>query len=141
VHRVPVPDADQGMSRSLVRGIDALQGSAGPQDGLMILPADMPLVQTSTLLAVAREIEHHPVAYAQYRGRRGHPVGFAAELYSELVLLNGDEGARRLVARYPAYGVEVGDPGVLVDIDTDADLRAARALQAAPVMHPAPPGA
>ena len=65
----------------------------------------------------------------------------AAELYSELVLLNVDEGARRLVARYPAYGVEVGDPGVLVDIDTDADLRAARALQAAPVMHPAPPGA
>ena len=27
----------------------------------------------------------HAVAYAQQRGRRGHPVGFSAELYSELV--------------------------------------------------------
>ena len=27
---------------------------------------------------------HHAVAYAQHRGQRGHPVGFAAELYPEL---------------------------------------------------------
>jgi molybdenum cofactor cytidylyltransferase len=58
-------------------------------------------------------------------------VGFAAELYSELVLLKGDEGARRIVARYPAFGVEVADAGVLMDIDTPADLDAARAAAAA----------
>jgi molybdenum cofactor cytidylyltransferase len=39
--------------------------------------------------------------------------------------LSGDEGARRLVARYPAYGIELDDAGVLVDIDTVADLEAA----------------
>ena len=55
-------------------------------------------------------LEHHAVAYAQHHGRRGHPVGFSAELYSELMMLSGDEGARRLVARYPAIGVEVGRP-------------------------------
>jgi molybdenum cofactor cytidylyltransferase len=58
--------------------------------------------------------------------RRGHPVGFATELYSELVTLSGDEGARRLVARYPAYGLEVEDSGVLVDVDTTADLERLR---------------
>ena len=63
----------------------------------------MPLVQPATLLAVARALDHHAVAYAQYRGRRGHPVGFAAELYSELTELSGDEGARRIIARYPAF--------------------------------------
>ena len=77
---------------------------------------------------------HHPVVYAQHRGRRGHPVGFASELYSELALLSGDEGARRLVARYPAQGVEVDDPGVLLDVDTIADLTGLRRqLDAAPV--------
>jgi molybdenum cofactor cytidylyltransferase len=49
-------------------------------------------------------------------------VGFSAELYSELATLSGDEGARRLIARYPAHGVELDDPGVLVDVDTQADL-------------------
>ena len=45
----------------------------------------------------------HAVVYAQHKGVRGHPVGFSAELYSELIALRGDEGARRLVARYPAH--------------------------------------
>src|SRR5205085_1041517 len=36
-------------------------------------------------------------------------------------------GARRLVARYPAYGVEIDDPGILIDIDTEEDLASARA--------------
>ena len=87
----------------------------------------MPLVQPATLQAVARQLDHHPVAYAQHRGKRGHPVGFAAELYSELVALTGDEGARRLVARYPAFAVELDDPGILVDIDTATTSESARA--------------
>ena len=62
----------------------------------------------------------------QHRGRRGHPVGFAAELFSELVMLKGDEGARRLLARYPTAAVELDDPGVLLDIDTVDDLAAAQ---------------
>jgi molybdenum cofactor cytidylyltransferase len=74
------------------------------------------------MLAVARQLDEHPIAYAQYKGRRGHPVAFSAELYSELVELSGDEGARRLLARYPAVGIELDDPGVLVDVDTRADL-------------------
>jgi len=36
--------------------------------------------------------------------------------------LQGNEGARRIVARYPAQGVDVDDPGVLVDVDTREDL-------------------
>ena len=91
------------------------------------------MVQPETLVAVARELAQHPVAYAQYRGRRGHPVGFSAELYSELATLSGDEGARRLVARYPAHAVDVDDPGVLIDIDTEADLDVLRAAGAAAV--------
>jgi len=77
-------------------------------------------------LAVARLLDDHAVVYAQHRGKRGHPVGFAPELYSELLALSGDEGARRLVARYPAFGVELDDPGILVDIDTEEDLVSAR---------------
>jgi molybdenum cofactor cytidylyltransferase len=90
----------------------------------------MPLVQPTTLRSVGQLLDHHPVAYAQHRGKRGHPVGFSAELYSELVRLTGDEGARRLVARYPSKGVEVDDPGVLMDIDTVDDLSHVRATYA-----------
>ena len=114
--------ASLGMGYSISAGV-ASRPDAG---GWLILPGDMPRVQPATLQAVARELEDHAVAYAQYRGRRGHPVAFSSELYSELIGLTGDEGARRLVARYPAVGVEVDDPGVLVDVDTQDDLERVR---------------
>jgi molybdenum cofactor cytidylyltransferase len=115
-------EAARGMGSSIAAGVSA----RGDARGWLVLPADMPLVRPQTIRAVAAALADHPVAYAQYRGRRGHPVGFSPELYSELVVLQGDEGARRLVARYPAFAVDVDDPGVLVDIDTPADLSAAR---------------
>ena len=111
-----------GMGHSISAGVAVRPHAAG----WLILPGDMPLVQPSTLVAVARLLDDHPVVYAQHRGKRGHPVGFAPELYSELLALGGDEGARRLIARYPAFGVELDDPGILIDIDTTDDLEAAR---------------
>ena len=115
-----------GIGYSIAAGVAARPDASG----WLILPADMPMVQAATLAFVARHLDHHAVVYAQYQGRRGHPVGFSSELYSELVSLQGDEGARRLVARYPAHAVDVDDPGVLIDIDTEADLNAARSAQA-----------
>ena len=119
---LPAADAAHGMGASIATGVAERSGAPG----WLILPGDMPLVQPSSILAVAGALQDHVIAYAQHRGRRGHPVGFSAELYSELVTLTGDEGARRVVARYPAHGQEVDDRGVLVDIDTPADLEAAR---------------
>ena len=122
-----------GMGYSISVGV----GARPDADGWLILPGDMPRVQPVTLQAVARQLEEHAIAYAQYKGRRGHPVGFSPELYSELSALSGDEGARRLIARYPAFGVEVDDPGVLVDVDTLADLDRVRRSDTA-VAAPAP---
>lgn len=114
--------AARGMGHSISCGVGERSGAPG----WLILPGDMPLVRPRALLAVATALEHHPVVYAQCRGQRGHPVGFAAELYSELVMLKGDDGARRVVLRYPAHGEDIDDEGVLLDIDTASDLAAVR---------------
>src|SRR5471032_1093605 len=111
-----------GMGDSIAAGV-SIHASA---TGWLVLPADMPLVRPSSLRAVSAALDQQPIAFAQHRGRRGHPVGFGAELFSELVMLKGDEGARRLLARYPTAAVELDDPGVLFDIDTVDDLDAAR---------------
>ena len=113
----------RGMGDSIAAGVEARSDASG----WLLLPADMPRVKPSTIRAVAQALDGNPVAFAQHHGRRGHPVGFSAELYSELIALTGDEGARRLVARYPAQAVEVDDPGVLIDIDTAEDLEEQRA--------------
>jgi molybdenum cofactor cytidylyltransferase len=124
-------EARRGMGRSIASGVAERASSSG----WLMLPADMPLVRPDTLRAVAAALEQHAVVYAQHHGRRGHPVGFGAELYSELIRLDGDEGARRIVARYPVHGLEVNDPGVLVDVDTVADLAAVRSFATAALVR------
>lgn len=111
-----------GMGYSIAAGV-AARPHAG---GWLVLPGDMPMVQPASLKRVAELLSQYVVVYAQHRGRRGHPVAFAAELFSELVLLTGDEGARRLLARYPSHGLELDDPGVLLDVDTTEDLSRVR---------------
>jgi molybdenum cofactor cytidylyltransferase len=120
-----------GMGDSIAAGV-SIHASA---TGWLVLPADMPLVRPSSLRAVADALDQQPIAFAHHRGRRGHPVGFGAELFSELVMLKGDEGARRLLARYPTAAVELDDPGVLFDIDTVDDLAVAqRRLEGRPTI-------
>lgn len=135
---VEVPEQDTagllGMGYSIASGVAA----SADAPGWLVLPGDMPLVRPSTIVAVAEALPQHAVAYAQHQGRRGHPVAFAAELYSELVRLTGDEGARRVVARFPSFGVEVDDPGVLVDLDTAEDLDALQAQRPATAQGGAP---
>ena len=117
-------EAARGMGATIAAGVAERSGAPG----WLVLPGDMPLVRPDTLLAVATALEQHPVAYAQHKGRRGHPVAFAAELYSELIQLSGDDGARRVMLRYPAHGQEVPDAGVLQDVDTVMDLERLRKM-------------
>jgi molybdenum cofactor cytidylyltransferase len=100
-------------------------------DGWVVLPAERPLVQPATLRAVGQALAEHQVAYAQHQGRPGEPTGYAAELFSELILLDSDDAPRRLAARYPALGGEVDDPGVLLDAASGDGLARARAVVAA----------
>ncbi len=125
---LPAQAAAQGMGRSIAAGVSA----AANAPGWLILPGDMPLLKTETLRSVAAQLQQDPVVFAQYRGQRGHPVGFSAELYSELIALEGDEGARRLLARYAAQPVVVDDPGVLLDVDTAEDLARVQARHSEP---------
>ncbi len=129
---VVLPEVGSPGSGPLGMGFSIAAGVAARSDGggWLVLPGDMPLVRPSSLVRVAQGLAQHAVVFAQHRGRRGHPVGFAAELFSELVQLTGDEGARRLMARYPSQGIELDDPGVLVDVDTQDDLASVRASAA-----------
>ncbi|MFO1277476.1 MAG: nucleotidyltransferase family protein [Sphaerotilus natans] len=128
-----------GAGYSIAAGVTARAQACG----WLVLPGDMPRVRPQTLQLMARAVGQGaaPIACAQHLGRAGHPVGLAAEMYNELSRLSGDQGLRRLLARYPSFPVETGDPGVLIDIDTREDLeRLIAAEPAFSVRQPVPLG-
>lgn len=113
--------ADEGMGASLACGVAASRVATGWVIGL----ADMPSIHSTTIAAVAATLAGGArLAAPVHEGTRGHPVGFTAEFGPELVALDGDEGARRIVAAHQAdlELITVDDPGILHDIDTPADL-------------------
>ncbi|MGH6647464.1 nucleotidyltransferase family protein [Aquabacterium sp.] len=106
------------LARAVAAGVEASANAPG----WLLLPADMPMLQVDTLRAVAHAVALYTVVFPQYRHRRGHPVGFSAELFSELIRLDNERDLARLTARYPAMGVDVDDPGVLMAHDAQSGL-------------------
>jgi molybdenum cofactor cytidylyltransferase len=115
--------ADTGMGASLAAGVAA----SGDARGWLIVLADMPAIQVSTLQRVAHAIDHGAVLAAPFHaGLRGHPVGFHSSVRDELLALSGETGARDILTRHAAAltRLDVDDAGVLLDVDTPADLAA-----------------
>lgn len=111
--------------------IAAAVRSTAQANGWLILPADLPLIQSDTLHAVATALQHYAVVVPTYRGQRGHPVGFSAGCREALLALKGDHGAAAVVRSHPAFELAVNDAGCVTDIDTLDDLQLAERLMAA----------
>jgi molybdenum cofactor cytidylyltransferase len=113
--------AAEGMGASLACAAQA----AGKRAGYLVALADMPYIRRSSIAAVRQALEGGAALAAPYfRARRGHPVGIAGRFYEQLLELGGDEGAKKILAAHERELVKIpiGDPGVIRDIDTPADL-------------------
>ena len=122
------PDFAGGLASSVKAGIAAVPADA---DGAVICLGDMPMIDAHL---IDRLIE----AFAPDRGnlivvpvcdnRRGNPVLWSRRFFDELMTLDGDIGARHLIARHgeAVAEVTVEGHGAFLDIDTPQALDAAR---------------
>lgn len=134
VRLVEVPDAADGMSRSIIRGLSALAG-AGPEDGLMILPADMPGFSAKALADLISRFRAEPDLVwrgGATDGTPGHPAIFPHDLWPELARITGDEGGRSVLKRHKDRVRQVPLPGTMatLDLDTPEDWAAYLTRQA-----------
>ena len=112
-----------GMGDSIAAAVRATSGAAG----WMILPGDLPLIQPQTLRDLAEAQPECDVLAPVHRGRRGHPVRFAARFGPTLMALTGDQGAAGIARAAGVTEWVVGDAGCVTDIDTMQDLQRAAA--------------
>lgn len=116
------PHAARGMGASFAHGVGARRNA----DGWVIALADMPSIKSATIAAIVRELEAGKELVAPvYQGQRGHPVGFGKRFGAQLAALDGDAGARDIIAAHKGELtlVECDDPGILHDIDRREDLK------------------
>jgi molybdenum cofactor cytidylyltransferase len=120
------PDHAQGLSTSLKAGIAALPDDS---DAALVLLGDMPKVSSAhldRLIAAFNPDEGREICVPTYRAKRGNPVLWARRFFAEMMALEGDTGARTLIGTHAEVvgEVEMGDDGVLIDVDTPDALAA-----------------
>lgn len=118
---VEVPDAAQGMSRSIIRGLSSINGP-GPEDGVMILPADMPGFSAKALADLISRFRAEPELIwrgGTTDGQPGHPTILPHDLWPELAKITGDEGGRSVLKRHVDRVRHVPLPGNMAVLDLD----------------------
>lgn len=114
-------EAHLGMGATIAKGVLSSQTA----HAWLIALADMPWVEVGSIKKLAASLKQgHDLVAPVFNGRRGHPVGFGSSYRQELSQLSGDIGAKSIVERDSDSLILIpcGDPGVLLDIDTPADL-------------------
>ena len=100
-------------------------------DGAVVCLGDMPLIDAALidrLIEAFAPDRGHLITVPVAEGRRGNPVLWSRRFFRELMTLDGDTGARHLIAKHAEAVTEVpveGDSAFL-DIDTPQGLEAAR---------------
>lgn len=111
-HTLHIPHA--GMGDSIAVGVQATESA----HGWLVLPADLPLIQANSLLAVAQALQNHAVVVPFFQNQKGHPVGFDRSCQHDLMHLTGDRGASAVVNKYGAFRLTLEDLGCVLDVDT-----------------------
>ena len=121
VNIVHNPNYAEGMSSSIKAGVRALPTEL---DGVVLCLGDMPLVVSTHLDLLINNFSFN-IACAPYnKGRRGHPVLFPRSMFSDLLQLSGDGGARMLLEQLESTisKIDVNDEGIFFNVNRSTDL-------------------
>lgn len=119
VTRVVNPDPERGMFSSIRTGVAA----AAAGDLLLVLPADMPFVKAETVRnIVAASGAAAAIVAPAFDGKHGHPVALPFTLRDEILNEPATSTLATVLERHPREWIDVGDRGVVRDVDTRGDL-------------------
>jgi molybdenum cofactor cytidylyltransferase len=128
VTRVANPDYATGLASSLKAG---LRGVPPQCTGALIVLGDMPRItpgHIDKLISVFEVAKGAGIIVPVHEGRQGNPILWPAAYFPELLQLEGDAGAKRLLAAHAGAVCEIdlGTDAIFVDVDTPDALAAVR---------------
>jgi molybdenum cofactor cytidylyltransferase len=129
VHTVIHTRYDEGISHSLRTGLIEVKDGF---PSVMFLLGDQPMVDSRLidLLLTSFWKSEKDICVPTHKGRQRNPCIFSQKYYGQLLKLQGDIGARNIIKSNPddVLSVEVDDPISFLDIDTEKDIDALKAI-------------
>jgi molybdenum cofactor cytidylyltransferase len=123
------PDFADGLATSVRTGIATVPPAA---DGAVICLGDMPQVDAALINRLIDAFDPEQGALGvvpSINGKRGNPVLWSRRFFPDLMAIEGDVGARRLLGRYGEAVIELPVTGkaAFTDIDTQEALAGLKA--------------
>lgn len=119
-------DFQRGMFSSVQEGVRHLEG-----DAFFMTPGDYPFITprvyrilTNAMETVSRETD---IFIPTFNGRKGHPVLMKKRMVNEILDEPVDSMLKTVINRNTFAPVEVGEEGILIDVDTPEDYEKAKA--------------
>jgi molybdenum cofactor cytidylyltransferase len=115
------PDWQEGMASSIRAGINRLKQNEQNFDSVILMLCDQPFVDAGLLDQLIQNKQAKGIVACAYNETIGPPVLFDRKYFDEMLLLKGQEGAKKLILKYPDDVETVPFPLGAVDIDTMED--------------------
>lgn len=117
---------EEGMASSIKAGMQFMLKKYLHLNGIMMMVCDQPYVSSQHLRSlVDKQISSGAAIVASsYKNRKGVPALFHQDMFHELLQLEGDTGARKIVEAHPDDSESVPFPLGDIDIDSLEDYEA-----------------
>lgn len=112
---------ENGMASSIAKGISELVTLQPDCEKCILAVCDQPFVTKDVFENLIREANAEGIAASAYAETLGTPVLFHQKYFKELLKLEGQEGAKKLIKKYSDDVVPVSFEKGNIDIDTEED--------------------
>jgi molybdenum cofactor cytidylyltransferase len=126
---IPIKNWQGGLSETIKESVEFLKNMHS--EGVIFLLADQPLIPIDFLKQFFLKVENNPAAllctvYKSNRISLGVPAYFPRLFFNELLLVQGDRGAKSILEKYNSDYLSCNDG--LLDIDEPEDLAQALSI-------------
>jgi molybdenum cofactor cytidylyltransferase len=116
------PNWADGMASSIAAVVNSLQANIAVRS-VVIMLCDQPFVNRAIIdsLLYKQQQTGKPIVACTYKDTVGVPALFSRSLFDQLLLLQGQEGAKKIITDYPEAVATIPFEKGGIDIDTLAD--------------------
>ena len=123
------PQYEKGQSLSLQTGLSKVKDD---YPAVMFLLGDQPMLDTATINVLLERFwaDNKDICIPICQGKRKTPTIFRRPLYTQLMDIKGDKGARKLIDDNPdqVLAVETENPICFFDVDTQQDFQSLKKM-------------
>lgn len=118
-------NSQKGISESIKLGV--LEAESEKSDGYMFLPCDQVNIEIESLKKLAGKFKENSKCIIEpiFDGKSASPKIFSSDYKEELLKLNGDNGGRSIISKYPEklVKVKIENDAEIFDVDTSDDYK------------------